>query len=280
MARIVCVHGIGQEFESAPTLLKNWAPALCGGVATAGGTLPEADVAMAFYGDVFRPAGDTKGSTAHIPNYGAGDLQDGLEAELLAAWAGPLEVADDRAPADKGLPGRRTTHMLHALARTPFFGDRGQHIVIWFLKQMRRYLTDAGVRATAQHALRRAISDDTRVVVAHSLGSVVAYDTLRQTPSPGVHALVTLGSPLGTLPLMRSLDPPAAAPLAPWPGAVRRWFNIADSSDIVAIEKRLAAWFGDRVSDTLFYNGARMHDVSRYLTARETGLVVLQALDA
>lgn len=35
------------------------------------------------------------------------------------------------------------------------------------------------------------------VVVAHSLGSVVAYDTLAVTPIADVHALVTLGSPLG-----------------------------------------------------------------------------------
>jgi hypothetical protein len=57
VARVVCVHGVGQQREAANTLHAAWAPALCGGVGLAGGRLPEAEVRCAFYGDLFRPPG-------------------------------------------------------------------------------------------------------------------------------------------------------------------------------------------------------------------------------
>jgi len=281
MARVVCIHGIGQEYEAEPTLLKAWAPALCGGVANAGGRLAERDVAMAFYGAAFRPLG-AKGLSTEIPYYQPGDVEAGVETELLTAWAESLDGNDvDSEAGTKGLPGRRTAaSMVQIVARAPFFGDYSQRVVIWFLKQVRRYLTMPDVRANAQQSLRQLLADDTTVVVAHSLGSVVAYDTLRHTADSRIRALVTLGSPLGTPALMRCLDPPALSPLAPWPAGVRCWFNIADTSDIVAVEKRLAIWFGERVSDALVDNGVRMHDVLRYLTAKETGIAVLRSLDA
>ena len=55
MAKVVCIHGIAQEFEAAEVLASKWAPALCGGVSNADGSLLPSDVAMCFYGDLFRP---------------------------------------------------------------------------------------------------------------------------------------------------------------------------------------------------------------------------------
>jgi hypothetical protein len=279
MARILCIHGIGQEFESEPTLLGAWAPALCGGVANAGGQLDQGDVAMAFYGALFRPPGAAKGLGA-IPDYRAGDVDEGIERELLDAWSAALEADASDATGAKGPPGSRSAaRLIQVLAALPFFGDRGQRFVIWCLKQVGRYLTDPEARASAQRAVRERITDDTRVIVAHSLGSVVAYDVLR-TPHDGrTRTLVTLGSPLGTPALMRGLDPPAPLPPAPWPAGVRLWFNIADGADPVAFEKRLARWFGSSVWDSLVHNGASMHDVSRYLTASETGSAILRGLE-
>ena len=41
VARVVCVHGVGQQLETDQTLHVVWAPALCGGVGLAGGVLAE-----------------------------------------------------------------------------------------------------------------------------------------------------------------------------------------------------------------------------------------------
>ncbi|MFE3150713.1 hypothetical protein ACFXJ6_29310 [Streptomyces sp. NPDC059218] len=46
--------------------------------------MAEADVAVAFYGDLFRPAGQLL--AAGDPPYTAGDVEEGFERELLAAW--------------------------------------------------------------------------------------------------------------------------------------------------------------------------------------------------
>jgi hypothetical protein len=47
--------------------------------------------------------------------------------------------------------------------------------------------------------------------------------------------------------------------------------NVADRGDLVALVKRLAPLFDDRVDDRLVPNGAKAHDVRPYLTAFETG---------
>ena len=68
MSRIVLVHGIGQEQESADVLESRWIPALAGGLRAAGHTAlaerlwrdrrpGDEDCRMVFYGDLFLAAG-------------------------------------------------------------------------------------------------------------------------------------------------------------------------------------------------------------------------------
>ncbi|MET7736531.1 hypothetical protein ABZT02_35015 [Streptomyces sp. NPDC005402] len=64
-------------------------------------------------------------------------------------------------------------------------------------KQVRDCLTDPSLRAQALARVTDQIHTDTRVVVAHSLDSVVAYEALCARPGHQVRALVTIGSPLG-----------------------------------------------------------------------------------
>jgi pimeloyl-ACP methyl ester carboxylesterase len=77
-----------------------------------------------------------------------------------------------------------------------------------------------------------------RVLLAHSLGSVVAYETLSAHPDLGVELFVTLGTPLA----MRSvvydrLSPTPMGRGAKPPGAAA-WVNIADRGDPVAVPRR------------------------------------------
>jgi pimeloyl-ACP methyl ester carboxylesterase len=66
---------------------------------------------------------------------------------------------------------------------------------LW-LEQVRPYFTIAAVRDEVQRRFCAAVAPDTEVVVAHSLGSVVAYEGLCAHPEWRVRGLVTLGSPL------------------------------------------------------------------------------------
>ena len=83
----------------------------------------------------------------------------------------------------------------------------------------RRYVTEPDIRRAAQQSLIDRIGAETRVVVAHSLGSVVAYETLCAHPEFPVRTLITLGSPLGTPALLPRLVPPVRPGSAQWPAA-------------------------------------------------------------
>ncbi len=127
------------------------------------------------------------------------------------------------------------------------------------------------------------IESDTRVVIGHSLGSVVAYEALCAHSSWPVRTLITLGSPLGIRHLLFDrLDPPPAMEgterLGRWPGGIERWTNIADAGDVVALVKDLSQRFGKGVESILVHNGATAHDVRPYLTAKETGRAISAGL--
>jgi hypothetical protein len=278
MAKVVCVHGIGKSREARETLVDDWAEAVCGGVSNAGGHLDKSEVDLAFYGIIFRP--DGKDDPNEIPNYVPGDLESPLELELLAAMASvvPGTAAGE---GGKGLPFQRgVAQMLDVVAHTPFFGGVAHKVVIWLLKEVTRYLDEPDVRTRAHASLLRRIRDDTRILIGHSLGSVVAYEVLCAKEDLPVRTLITIGSPLGVPSLLPRLRPPVAQPPGKWPNNVARWVNVADKADLVAFEKSLARVYGPRVKDHVVDNGATMHDSKPYLTAVQTGRAIIEALAA
>jgi hypothetical protein len=71
MPRVLGVHGIGQQYRSAPELTRGWWEALRGGLEVAGfrataDGLAQADVRVAFFGDLFRPQGALAGVRRRI----------------------------------------------------------------------------------------------------------------------------------------------------------------------------------------------------------------------
>jgi hypothetical protein len=110
------------------------------------------------------------------------------------------------------------------------------------------------------------------VVISHSMGTMVAYDVLRNCPGcPPVDTLITLGSPLGVKEVqtelkaagVRSVDFPTAT--------TRRWINIYDpldpicgadpmfSNDFVSVD-------GKRVEDISESNWSKWrHTITHYL---------------
>lgn len=286
--RVVCVHGVGQQREAEQTLHAIWAPALCGGVALAGGSLTGADVRCAFYGDLFRPPG--RHLVGGEPLIRAGDL-DQFEQDLLASWwaeaarTDPGVVAPDARTLAVRTPGG-VHGALRALSGSRFFAALGERALLGDLRQLRDYLHEERIRREALQRVANAIGEDTRVLVGHSLGSVVAYEALCAHPEWPIRMLVTVGSPLGIPNLMfDKLDPApqrgaGKIPRGHWPGRGRAWTNIADEADVVALVKDLRAGFGSGVDCWIVDNGATAHDVRPYLTAVETGQAVLAGLDA
>jgi hypothetical protein len=280
MPVIVGVHGIAQQVKGPEVLSAAWLPALRDGLALAGAKrIGDAEFGCAFYGDLFRK----KGTRALAPPpLTAADVASDQERELVALWW--QEAA--RVDAQVTPPGAKTRartpmvvqRALNNLLKAKFFAGLSERALIWDLKQVTSYLHDPSMRVKIRARVDALIGPETRVVVAHSLGSVVAYEVLAARPRSMVRTLVTLGSPLGIPRLVFDrLQPPPVAQRGVWP-RVERWFNIADAGDIVALEKKLSTRFGPDVTDILVDNESQAHDVERYLTARETGGAIASGL--
>jgi hypothetical protein len=286
MGRIVCVHGVGKQVAGEQSLLRDWTPAVLDGLARADCREAVAldELVMAFYGDLFRPAGQTL--AVGDPMFTAADVKAGLEEELLLAWWQEAARVDPKvAPPDGDtlvrVPGSVQAG-LRQLTRSAFFGGVALRALVFDLKQVRCYLQDAQLRQAARTVVSTAITAHTRVVVAHSLGSVVAYEALAAMPDHGVRALVTLGSPLGVANLIFDrLDPAPADGRGAWPGPDELvWTNVADRGDVVALEKDLRPRFGPQVINAMVHNGVHAHDVTAYLTDKLTGAAIAGGLRA
>ena len=285
MALIVAVHGIAQQYKGEHLLEAAWLPALRDGLKRAGGTLEDDRAfAMVFYGDIFRESGKVD-----LPAYEAEDVTDPWECDLLAAWAEEAARVDASVQSPSG-PGKGRTpgfvqRALNALSQSKFFTSVSERALIGNLKQVRQYMHDELVRKEIQRRLLACIGADTRIVIGHSLGSVIAYEVLATPPERGnlergIKVLLTLGSPLGIRNLIFDrLSPRPEEGTGAWPGSIEHWINIADGGDIVALNKKLASLFGAKVVDHLIHNGATAHDVSRYLTAIETGRALRRGLE-
>jgi hypothetical protein len=281
VSRIVAVHGVGQQMKGANILRSTWLPALRDGLTLAGvSAFSEGDLTCAFYGDLFRPRGTkTRGS----PRLVASDVATELELPLLLAfWEEAARIQPEVASPQDQVKARvpiLTQRALHALSKSKFFSGLTERMIIGDLKQVSSYLHDESVRNAVHDRIADAITGDTRVLVGHSLGSVVAYEVLASGAYAQVGTFVTLGSPLG-IPnfVFDRLRPAPLDGCGVWPGKLQTWVNVADLGDVVALEKCLARRFAGNVVDVLVNNGAKAHDIRPYLTAFETGTAIAAGL--
>ncbi|WP_230396075.1 alpha/beta fold hydrolase [Streptomyces blattellae] len=118
------------------------------------------------------------------------------------------------------------------------------------------------------------------VVVAHSLGTVVAFEALQRYAGP-VRLLVTLGSPLATATavLQRVRPRPARTP-----EPVERWLNFWDRDDIVVCRPRVRRWMLPNragvlpVTDRVDSDGIWVHTATKYLRQPALAGPVVEAL--
>jgi len=125
--------------------------------------------------------------------------------------------------------------------------------------------------------LEAVIGADTEVVIAHSLGTVVAYETLSRHPEWEVNGLVTMGSPLGGEMILGLLEPGPVDGRALFPTGVDRWVNIRNTDDPACL-RPLVEVFDGPVTERLVDNGHRVHDPEPYLNNPTTGGVIVGML--
>lgn len=109
------------------------------------------------------------------------------------------------------------------------------------------------------------------VVVAHSQGSMIAYDVLRELDAADcdVRLFVTCGSPLGLPPVRERFERWTKKEKLPWPACVQRWVNVARKGDVVSADHTLADEVqksGDRrVEDITVARARDPHSIRGYL---------------
>lgn len=158
------------------------------------------------------------------------------------------------------------------------------------LPDVHDYLFSPDGRERIDERVRERIGSDQRfVIVAHSLGTVIAYRLLAElqstAPTVRVPLLVTLGSPLGIKEVQDALCEILQVSKLPALGNVARWLNVADRLDPVAVDSRLQGEFrcAGRVVDVTGFgvnaDGPRHpHSATGYLVHEEVRRQVRDAV--
>ncbi|AQZ64561.1 unnamed protein product [[Actinomadura] parvosata subsp. kistnae] len=262
MAVIVGVHGIGKynyyleagrsATGAAEAMRRKWDRYLHIGL----GGEPRAYFAeIAYFSHLLHDGDDGYGAYGGDAPRKAMELQ---AQQVLVDWARHLGVGEHVTGALKSFTG----WLLERL------DSRSAAFAKLFAPEVAAYLTDQARREKSRRAVAECIRKNRpKVVIAHSLGSVVAYEALWAEPDLEVDLLLTLGSPLGMRNVIfERLLPAPVNGRGERPRNVKRWVNIADKDDIAAIPPALAASFtGVDVEQLVNLDWIDFHTAEKYL---------------
>ena len=198
--------------------------------------------------------------------------------ELIVAWASLCGAPQETAQGRLSAPARAAVEWV--ANRYGLDNKLARILAAVFFREVNTYFTNPERRAAAiadvAAAIERTCPD---IIIAHSLGSVVAYETLWTHPHPPISLLLTLGSPLAMPSIiyhrLETHDGPRNRP----PG-VASWINIADPGDFIAIPSGgISASFQHVTADLTDAIGAfSYHQVTRYLRCGATAGVLATSL--
>jgi hypothetical protein len=125
-------------------------------------------------------------------------------------------------------------------------------------EEVRRYFKNEdyiarNIRAVLKEQLRPLLKNNEKVLlIGHSLGSVIAYDTLWElSHQEHIHSKVdlflTLGSPLGMNYVQSHLKGSDYKNEMKYPANIKRWVNVAAEGDITALDREFADDFSNMV---------------------------------
>lgn len=281
VSRLVGVHRIAQQQVGRHQLQAPWARALADGMERAAGhhvAVPALDIA--FYGDLFLPAsanGGAKGSDRD----GEAEWDELTDAEIsdLVTAAGEVLSEDELSAGAQDPPHKgfgRVPLPLQAMvaAMDRRCGARAGGLFVGELRQVRRYLLDPDLKTKADARVAETVTENCRILIGHSLGSVVAFEFLRQHPECGLDLLITLGSPLGLRAIRHLMLAPEFGAAEGIPANVGAWVNLRDPRDSVACAGSLTGWWPG-IRDGIVDDQKSAHSAERYLSKKETGEAVL-----
>ncbi|WP_371664762.1 hypothetical protein [Streptomyces sp. NBC_00280] len=191
---VVAVHGVGYRDARATAEqvraahLQSWTRHLADGMGIETSRLA---LDFAYYAHLLHTGPTVQGTQD------TDELQDPLAKELTAAWLAELGAPRPVAQGALTMPLRYVASWV--AKKFSLDGRLTELFIRVFFREVAAYLAD--VDSPARAAVREGVAariarHRPRVVLAHSLGTVVAYEALHAHPELQVELLVTLGSPL------------------------------------------------------------------------------------
>lgn len=246
--QLVLIHGRSQQGKDAEVLKQQWLNSLKEGLAKNNLTLPidDANIRFPFYGDTLDQL--NKGVPAEavarviIRGETPGDQEALFVRSVVMEMKERFAITDERVlelvpAAEQGVIERGVLNwgwvqkVLETLD-THVPGASGASLAV-ATRDVHRYLHNPGIRAMINMGVSRAFTPDAEtVVVAHSLGSIVAYNLLKNEGKKNnwkVPLFVTVGAPLAVRAVKEAIAP------RKYPSCVDKWFNAMDPRDVVSL---------------------------------------------
>lgn len=187
-------------------------------------------------------------------------------------------AASQRDIVEAGSWKRRLSRRIYSLGdRLPFLiphiaSERAE----LHLRDLHRYVADDnGIAEHTRRMLKIPLQAAEKgrhpvLLIGHSMGSVIAYDTLWELSHAGdarvrVDLFLTMGSPLGQRYIQRRIKGSGLTGRERFPNNIRRWKNFSAVGDMTAINPRLKNDFGEMLELGLVesFEDAELHNYFR-----------------
>jgi hypothetical protein len=162
---------------------------------------------------------------------------------------------------------REANHIHKKFTRSVYnLADLAPILISWFgseaikstVKETERYFLNhnnvaSEIREVLKQQLRPLLQRNARILlIGHSLGSVIAYDSLWELSHierlPGkVDTFLTLGSPLGMRFIQHRLLGRRFKERGRYPLNIQKWVNISSEGDLVAVDRRFRDDFQEMI---------------------------------
>jgi hypothetical protein len=288
--RLVLVHGRGQQGLNAATLKQEWLTALERGARAIGMPVPpDVDVAVPYYADVMEQftleSRIPLASTMRARGTAVDDEYLVFQADVAESIRRQIGITDAQVDAEYGPDptprGPLNWKWVQATLRVidQYGYGLNQTVLETFTRDVFLYTTRPGVQQAIDKIVAAKITDQPTIVVAHSLGSVVAYNVLLKDPRTlTVPLYLTVGSPLAVR-AVRDQFRPLKAPVP-----VAKWYNAMDTRDVVALYPLDADNFpispAIENNITVQNHTDDRHGIDGYLDDQNVARRILQALNS
>lgn len=239
------IHGIGQEKIPQEQLLESWVNTIH---LSAPGLLSSCSLEMAYYAtELFQYTQPTDNSFTAMDggglqfdegffNFSESYIRDYIQSVTPASGYSSLD--DENSNNTQTMDNFLQRNLVRFIAFLEKTSPSKSELALKFIKQAHTYLQKPDAGHAVDTLVRPYLLKKPKIVITHSLGTVIAFKLLRELESQmdelEIPLFITLGSPLSLAAVKNCLGLPRKRPKS-----VKKWVNFFDPSDIVTLGRGL-----------------------------------------